>query len=103
MNPRTADVGGAPSRPSREDIECLCILHAVGKGGCFVADLAGLLGLSPGLSPAISEGIKPLIAAGWLQLHDDRLTRTDQGAAWLQDRLAAFLKGPPPDQSLSRE
>ncbi len=80
--------------PSREEIETLCILHAVGPHGCPVHDLARLLGLSPGLAPAVAAGVEPLIRAGWVDRRDDQFSLTDTGQEWLKARLSDLLDRP---------
>lgn len=86
------DSGGGENRgPSREEIEILCILHAIGQHGCRADNLATLLGLSPGLASAVADGIGPLISAGWVDLHDDHLSLTDAGFQRLTHRLLELL------------
>jgi len=73
--------------PSREEIESLCILDAVGDDGCEAGELAARLGLSPTIAYAVAEGAAPLIGAGLLERRGDRFTLTDSGYAWLRERL----------------
>jgi DNA-binding IclR family transcriptional regulator len=77
--------------PSREEIESLCLLHAMGERGCLTTDLAKGLGLSPALASRLVHAVTPLVQAGWVEVQDDRFSVTDAGAAWLADRLAALL------------
>ncbi len=79
---------GESRAPSREEVETLCILHAVGPHGCPRADLATRLGLSSALAVAVAEGVEPLVARGWLALHDDRFSLTGPGHDWMQTRLS---------------
>jgi DNA-binding MarR family transcriptional regulator len=77
--------------PSREEIESLCILHAVGPHGCLVRDLATLLGLSAGIASAVAAGVEPLIRAGWVDRRDDQFSLTEPGREWLKNRLSELL------------
>lgn len=74
--------------PSREEVETLCILHAIGPGNCPKGDIATRLGLSSALTTVVAEGIEPLIARGWLELRDDRFWLTEAGHAWMKRRLS---------------
>jgi hypothetical protein len=77
--------------PSREEIETLCILHAIGPHGCHTYDLATQLGLSPGLAQVVADGIQPLISLGWVDLNDNHFSLTESGHAWLEERRSALL------------
>lgn len=77
-------------RPSRAEIESLCILEAVGPDGCTSTQLAERLGLSPALADAVAEAAADLEASGWLSLEEERICRTDEGQAHLQARLQAL-------------
>lgn len=72
---------------TREEIETMCVLHAASSGSCRAGELAGRLGLSSELGPAVLESILPLISAGWLRQHDDCVILSDQGREWLDGRL----------------
>lgn len=91
MKRRTTDAEGENTAPSREEIETLCILHAIGSHGCDMNDLAELLGLSRGLAAAVVEGTGQLISAGWVELNDSRFSLTDEGRDWLKQRRSALL------------
>lgn len=75
-------------KPSRGEIETLCVLHAVGSSGCQEGDLAARLGLSATLAGVVAEGMERLIIVGLLQRVDDRFTLTDAGRKKLRTRLA---------------
>jgi hypothetical protein len=77
--------------PSREEIETLCILHAVGQRGCRNDDLAPRLGLSSSLARAIVAGVEPLVIQGWLFREETRLVLTDAGRERLKGSLAEWL------------
>ncbi len=79
--------------PSREEIETLCILHAVGRRGCHTSDLPARFGLSPALADVLAEATAPLCAAGWLSVEDDRVATTDAGDRYLAERLAELGVG----------
>ena len=74
-------------RPSREDIETLCILHAVGEG-CEAVELAERLGLSSDLAAAVATCIAPLIVRHLVTSRDGIVAVTDEGNAWMKARLA---------------
>ena len=73
---------------TREEIEKLCILHAVGVGGCTLCDLPERLGLSPTLTHAVAESLGPLLTLGWLVNDGGAVTRTEAGQRWLTRRLS---------------
>lgn len=77
----------ATTNPSREEIETLCLLYAVGEGRRSLTDLTSRLGLSPALVGAVTESIQPLVTAELLELDEQGVTRTDAGARHLDDRL----------------
>ncbi len=91
MKRRTSGEDGRNLPPSREEIETLCILHAIGLHGCQADDLATLLGLSPGLASAVAESVQPLISLGWVDLNDNHFSLTDAGHQWLKQRRSALL------------
>jgi hypothetical protein len=93
MPPKLMTTGekGKNRGPSREEIETLCVLHAVGPHGCPEGGLAARLGLSPALASAVAEGIAPLIRAGWVDLQDDQLSLTESGNRRLRERLSELL------------
>ncbi len=74
--------------PSREEIETLCILYAVGTNGCNERELVTRLGLSHTLTSAVIESIQPLLVANRVVLDEGRIACTDAGHQWLRERLA---------------
>jgi predicted transcriptional regulator len=88
---RTDGEDDKKSGPSREEIESLCILHAIGVAGCRVNDLARMLGISAGLAFAVAASVEPLIRAGWVERCEDQLSLTVAGHGWLMKRLSELL------------
>ncbi|MEO7328127.1 MAG: hypothetical protein ABI193_06090 [Minicystis sp.] len=80
-------IDGDVRKPTREEIETLCVLHAVGHRACSLVQLASCLGLAPSLAPAIKVAIEALTGAGWLILAGEMVSRTDEGGAYLAARL----------------
>lgn len=76
------------ARPSRAEIESLCILDVAGRGDGTLADLAERLGVARELAPAIEEAIGPLVALGHLDVGDVGVSLTKAGRDWLQRRLS---------------
>lgn len=76
------------SRPSRQEIEALCILHAIGDDGCEAHALAGRLGFPNTLANTISLGASSLVEQGLVCVEAARFSRSDKGARWLRERLA---------------
>lgn len=83
----TTDGGpGEGGKLSRGDIETLCVLHAVGAGGCPAGDLAERLGLSASIAPEIAAGMDSLVNSGLLNLEDGHFSLTDAGRVRLEKR-----------------
>ncbi len=78
----------AQTKVTREEIETLCLLHAVGPHGCPVGELAARLGLSSTVASAVAESIVPLVGAGRLAMDDGSIRRTREGDRWLAQRLS---------------
>jgi predicted ArsR family transcriptional regulator len=77
-----------PRRPSREEIETLCILHAVAANNAATfSDLADALGLSRDLAAAVERALEPLVARDLLAVHDGLVRSTPTGEGWLLRRL----------------
>ncbi|HMR75543.1 MAG TPA: hypothetical protein PKD61_10530, partial [Polyangiaceae bacterium] len=83
---RTSSTSAEIRRPSRAEIESLCIVHAIGQTGCTLGNLPARLGLCPTLAPAMKEAVAPLVAAGHVELRDDTVCATPAGWVWLQSR-----------------
>jgi hypothetical protein len=73
---------------SRDEIETLCILHAVGPDGCSVAELPVRLGISPTLAAHVVLAAAPLVDRGWLAREGDRMAPTEAGRERLTLRLS---------------
>jgi hypothetical protein len=78
-----------PARPTRAEIETLCMLHAVGDG-CCVEELAKRVGLTGDLACVVTEAIEPLFQSGWLVDLDGVLRVTDAGSQHLRSSLRTF-------------
>lgn len=77
-------------RPSRAEIEGLCLVHLATGAGCSLGDLAEGLGLSRDLARALEDAVAPLIAEGRLEERDGIVLATEAGKTWLRDRLSQF-------------
>ena len=75
------------ARLSRQEIEVLCILHAVGSG-CALDELVVRLGFPGQLAEVVAEAIEPLIAAGELTADGGMVGVTAAGRAHLSARLS---------------
>jgi len=73
---------------SREEIETLCVLSAIGEEGCPIGDLATRLGLSRTLAGAVADGMRALVDQGLLACEDDQFFLTEEGVDMLETRLA---------------
>ena len=72
---------------SREEIESLCLLAALGNESCTAVALTERLGLSPALADAVDQSIATLVTCGRVQRNDSGLEVTAAGIAWYQDRI----------------
>lgn len=84
-------MSASPTRPSRGEVETLCILHVVGRQGCAEAELAPRLGLSPTLGAALVAGLQPLLDRALLIRGCGRLHLTSEGDAHLRRRLGELV------------
>lgn len=75
---------------SRAEIECLCIMQAIGRDGSTVLELAARLGLSESLADTISEAISPLLQQGRVEMREGRVVVAETGQSWMRERLAAL-------------
>ena len=76
------------SKPTREDIETLCLLHLIGWSHCTEAELTRRLGFADSLTPAVRAAIEPLVVRGWVVHDGDAMRRTAEGAEHLEARVA---------------
>lgn len=79
------------ARPSRSEIERMCVVHVVGPAGCSLEELAERLGLSRALGPVLNEAIRPLLTGGHLAMRDDLVSATEAGLLWLETKLLAYV------------
>ena len=79
---------GSIHKPSRGEIETLCVLDAVGTSGCRVGDLAARLGLSATLAAVVAQGMERVIFAGLLERDEESFRLTKQGCEMLTRTLA---------------
>lgn len=75
-------------KPSRGEIETLCVLHAVGASGCRVGDLVARLGLSASLASVVAQGMERVIFSGLLERDEEWFRLTKPGREMLTKRLA---------------
>ena len=87
-NQRASLVDAVSGKLSRQDIETLCILDAVGEAGSSGAGLTGRLGLAVGLAPAMAVALGELRDLGWLEEREGTFHLTAEGRSWLVERLA---------------
>ena len=87
-NPRAEVAATTTSRPSRAEIETLCLLGVAELGDCQIAELTTRLGLAAELAPAITEAIQPLVKNGQLDICDGIVSLTEVGRTRLRTRLA---------------
>lgn len=76
------------ARPSREEIESLCLLFLVERGPCSVSELAERLGVSSDAGDAIERAVEPLVTAGRLELRGAQVLLTAAGREWRDRRLS---------------
>jgi hypothetical protein len=65
--------------PSRQVIEELCLIGAVGSGGCTVHELTDRLGLSPLLAEVVEKSARTLELQGYLSFKDGHIYPTEPG------------------------
>lgn len=90
---RVEDEDAEGKGPSRELIEKLVLLEAIGTRGCSLEELTVLLGLSMGLVSAVAESTTPLVSDGFVFREGVRVTVTPAGEAWFEQQLAHLSPG----------
>ena len=78
------------ARPTRAEVEMLCVLHVVVSEGSSVTEIAERLGLSAAHREALSEAIEPMIECGLLARCDAGVRPTFAGQNWLANRCVEF-------------
>jgi hypothetical protein len=75
-------------RPTREEIERLCLLHVVADGASSGKEIAEALGLARELAPALELAIQPCIDAGQMEHVGAMVRVTETGRDWMVTRLS---------------
>jgi hypothetical protein len=86
-SPFTTGHGNPKLRPSRADVETVCLLYAIPDIESSAGDVAATLGLDPELGATVLAACEVLIASSWVLRNGDRVARTEAGRAWLEARL----------------
>jgi len=88
MNSKFVDGDEVVAKPSRAEIESLCIVHVVSAKARSFVELAKSLGLSSDLAGVMEEAVSPLVEAGRLEVVDGEVRATELGRNWLRNRLS---------------
>lgn len=83
---RLANVDNSEGDLSREQVETLCLLHAVGDG-CTLDELAKRLGLARSLAPVLRRAVERLEQQRLVTAGDRAVEVTAQGRAWEKETL----------------
>jgi hypothetical protein len=83
-----SDGGDKVARPSRAEIESLCLLDVIGDGGTTVGELTARLGLPPELGSVIDQAILALVGRGYVTVGATQVSVTDAGRAWMERRVS---------------
>lgn len=86
MSPNDSGRAESLAKPTRGEIETLCVIFAVGDG-CAAAELTVRLGFSPTLVDAVASAAMTLVERGLLEFEGELFTATDAGIATLASRL----------------
>lgn len=78
-----------PFRPSRGEVECMCLLFTLADRHLTRADLAERLGLSATLSGEMMGIVAPLVTEGWVEEQNGMLITSAAGRTWLDQRWRA--------------
>jgi len=74
-------------RPSRAEIETLCLLYAISAGPCTVVELAVRLGFGESVAGVIREALESQGAAGTIEFSGNIVRISNAGAESLRRRL----------------
>lgn len=74
---------------SRQEIETVCIVYALGTDGCTAEELTSRLGLGPSLTAVVVGVLESFVAEGWIARGDDRFFPSIAGREWVRRRLEA--------------
>lgn len=78
------------SKPSRAEIETLCVLYALGTRERTVRELIARLGVRTERISIVAGALAPLVASGWIAQDGEVLRRTDAGRDHLDASLQRF-------------
>lgn len=79
-------------RLSREDIETLCVLEALGEGRCESGVLAMRLGFDTQHADVVRAAAVAISKKGYVTLDEASVTRTPEGTGWLRECLTAIKR-----------
>lgn len=79
-----------PKRPSRKEIETLCLLHAAQLAGGDSGRILDILGFSHSHTHLLPELYNALHLAGHVTIENGAVAPTSGGLDWLRDRLSAW-------------
>ena len=82
MSRHNPDPERVMAKPTRGEIETLCMLFAVGDG-CTTGELTARLGLSPTIADAVGSAATTLVEGGLLRVDGESFRITDAGRAAL--------------------
>lgn len=76
------------ARPSRAEIESLCLLDVIGDSGATVGEVTARLGFPPELASATEQAILALVGRGYVEVGATRVDVTEAGRTWMRRRLS---------------
>jgi hypothetical protein len=76
------------ARPSRAEIESLCLLEVIGDGGTTLGEVTARLGFPPALVSATEQAILALVGRGYVAVGATRVDVTEAGRTWMRRRLS---------------
>lgn len=82
----TDDRSSERATVSRAEIETICMLEAIPEEGCELRVFPAKLGLDPTTLSPVTAALEPLMASGWVEVHEARVQITLAGRSWLDQR-----------------